>query len=579
LTVLLPLGVLGLRYLLPITMLILVLLLIVYMSYRQIIRAYPQGGGAYTVASQNLGPRLGLFAAAALMLDYVLNVCVGISTGVGALLSAVPKLQPHTLVICLTVLVVITAANLRGTRETGTLWLFPTYVFVLALLFVIVKGSWAIFASGGHPSPVIAPPASHATLQVAGIWLLLRTFASGCAALTGVEAVSNGVQMFEEPTDKKANGTLTLIVGILAVLLFGLAYVAHAYGIVATEPGSPHYQSILSMMTAAVCGKGIAYYITLAAMLVVLSLSANTSFAGFPKLCSTIAQDGYLPDAFRMRGRRLSHTFGILTLSLIAMVLLIAFGGVTDRLIPLFAIGAFLAFTMSQAGMVSHWRHSDEKHASLHAFVNGFGAVATAVTTVILLFAKFTEGAWIATVLLGLTDLLLWSIHRHYERAARLLDVDESALQLSVSAEPIMLVPIAKWNRASLNALSFATSIGHDVRVLHVSDDESGCASTTADWQQKLQHGARDGQHVPKVIALFSPYRSLSDPLLQYIRDMQKEDPLRRVAVVIGEVVAAHWYQHLLHNYRSIGLRLRLFVSGQRRVVIMEVPWQLPPQV
>ena len=342
LTVLLPLGLFGLQYLFPITLLILLLLLIVYVSYRQTITAYPGGGGAYTVASQNLGPQFGLFAAAALMLDYVLNVCVGISTGVGALVSAVPKLEPHTLVICLIVLSVITAANLRGTRETGTLWLFPTYVFVLALLFVIAKGSLAIFATGGHPSPIVAPPASHATLQVAGIWLLLRTFASGCTALTGVEAVSNGVQMFEEPKDKKAKGTLTLIVGILAVLLFGLAYVARAYGIVATEPGSPHYQSILSMMTAAVCGKGVAYYITLASVLVVLSLSANTSFAGFPQLCCSVAEDGYLPDAFRMRGRRLAHTVGILTLSLIAMVLLIAFGGVTDRLIPLFAIGPSL---------------------------------------------------------------------------------------------------------------------------------------------------------------------------------------------------------------------------------------------
>ena len=229
--------------------------------------------------------------------------------------------------------------------------------------------------------------------------------------------------------------------------------------------------------------------------------------------------------------------------------------------------------------MVGHWRRSDERHATLHAFVNGFGALATAVTTAIVLIAKFTEGAWITTVLLGLTYFLLWSIHRHYERAARLLDVDEDALELKADAEPIMLVPIAKWNRASLNALSFATSISQDVRVLHVSDDESGCASTTADWQQKLQHGVRDGQQVPKVVALFSPYRTLSDPLLQYIRNAQKEDPLRRVAVVIGEVVAAHWYQHLLHNYRSIGLRLRLFASGQRRVVIMEVPWQLPPQV
>jgi len=579
LTVLLPLGVVGLHYLFPITALIVVLLIIVYLSYRQTLSAYPGGGGAYTVASQNLGPHLGLFAAAALMLDYILNVCVGISTGVGALVSAVPELQTHTLMICLVLLALITAANLRGTRETGTLWLIPTYVFVLSLLFVVAKGGWAVIVSGGHPTPVVMPPVPHATLQAAGVWLLLRTFASGCTALTGVEAVSNGVQMFDEPTDRTAKGTLTLSVCILAVLLLGISWITRAYGVVATEPGSPHYQSVIAMMAAAVCGKGMAYYTTLASVLVVLSLSANTSFAGFPQLCCSIAMDGYLPDAFQSRGRRLAHTVGILTLAFIAMVLLTVFGGVTDRLIPLFAIGAFLAFTMSQVGMVGYWRHSDQPRAHLQAFVNGFGAFATAVTVCIVLIAKFKEGAWITTVLLACVYFLLSFIHRHYERTARLLDVDESILTLSADAEPIVLVPIAKWNRASLNALSFATSIGHDVRVLHVSDDEVESISTAGDWRRKLQRAVQDDQRVPEVVSLFSPYRSLSKPLLQYIRQVQRSAPLRRVAVVIGEVVAAHWYEHLLHNYRSIGLRLRLFASGQRHVIIVEVPWQLPPQV
>jgi amino acid transporter len=579
LTVLMPLGVLGLHYLLPITATIIALLLIVYVSYRQTIRAYPGGGGAFTVASKNLGPRIGLLAAAALMIDYILNVCVGISTGVGALVSAAPRLQPHTLMICLVILGLIACVNLRGTRESGALWLLPTYLFVISLLVVVACGAWKIAKAGGHPVPLVSPAISHATVQAAGLWVLLRAFASGCTALTGVEAVSNGVKLFEEPTDNTAKRTLTLIVVLLAVLLAGIAYDVRGYGIVATAPGSAQYQSVVSMLTAAVFGHGVIYYVTIASVLCVLSLSANTSFAGFPELCCTVAQSGYLPNAFQSRGRRLAHTIGILTLASIALLLLIAFGGVTDRLIPLFAIGAFLAFTFSQAGMVGHWLNSKEPHARLNALMNGLGAVVTAVTVVIVLIAKFTEGAWITTALLAIIYLLLSGIHRHYQRAARILDVNEETLELPIRAAPTVLIPIAKWNRASLEAVSFAASIGNDLRILHVSDDAAEATSRAEEWQQKLERAFGEGQPVPRVVGLCSPYRSLTPPLLEYIREVQTRTPASPIVVVIAEVIAAHWYEHLLHNYRAIGLRLRLLLQIQRRIVIVEVPWQLPPEV
>src|ERR1700716_4314419 len=362
LSLLIPLGLLGVRYIIPISAAIITLLVIVYFSYRQTIAAYPSGGGSYTVARFNLGPFAGLLAAAALLTDYILTAAVGISAGVGALVSALPSLQQHTVSLCVGILVVITILNLGGVREAGVAFMVPTYLFVGTLLITIVGGLVRVALSGGHPVPVTPLPPPPPMTEAVTAWLLLKVFASGCTALTGVEAVSNGVKAFREPAVKNAQRTLTVIIFILAILLAGISYLVKAYGIVATVPGQPGYQSVLSMLLTAIVGRGAFYYVTIAAILSVLSLSANTAFADFPRLCRAISQDNYLPHVFGYRGRRLVYSYGIVLLAVLALMLLVLFRGVTDKLIPLYAIGAFLAFTLSQSGMVVHWYKNRTEH-------------------------------------------------------------------------------------------------------------------------------------------------------------------------------------------------------------------------
>ncbi len=370
LTLLIVLGAAGVSYIVPITASIVILLTIVYFSYRQTIEAYPSGGGSYTVARQNLGEFPGLLAASALMIDYVLTAAVGISAGVGALVSAAPSLLPHTLAICLAILLVITLVNLRGVRETGAVFIIPTYLFVGSLLITLILGVMKTIASGGHPSPVVAPPQLPMATAAVGAWLLLKAFSSGCTAMTGVEAVSNGVKAFREPVAKSAQRALTAIIAILIVLLGGIAFLVRAYHIGATDPGAAGYQSVLSQLTAAVAGQGPFYYITMGSILLVLALSANTAFADFPRLCRAVAEDGYLPRGFASLGRRLVYSQGIWVLAVLCALLLVLFGGVTDRLIPLYAVGAFLAFTLSQAGMVAHWKRVGGKASRRNMFVN-----------------------------------------------------------------------------------------------------------------------------------------------------------------------------------------------------------------
>jgi amino acid transporter len=373
LTILIPLGVAGLRYSLPITIAVSSILAIVFFSYRQTISAYPNGAGTYTVAKENLGRHFGLLGAVALLIDYTLNVAVGISAGIGALISAIPSLQPYTLVLCLAVLALLTFLNLRGIRESGFAFMPPTYMFVGCLSLMIIIGICKTLIAGGHPHPAAPLPAPAAVKEQISWWIILKAFASGCTAMTGVEAVSNGIQAFKEPVVNSARRTLAIVVTLLILILLGVAYLVAAYGITATEPGTAHYQSILSLLAVAVVGQGPFYYMTLGVVLLVLSLSANTSFADFPRVCRVVAQDGFLPYSFAARGRRLVYSEGIWVLTLLSASLLIIFNGVTDKLIPLFAIGAFLAFTLSQAGMVVHWLKSDGQRSRLSATINGLG--------------------------------------------------------------------------------------------------------------------------------------------------------------------------------------------------------------
>src|SRR5580698_10087350 len=438
LTLLIPLGLLGVHYIVPVSAAIVGLLTIVYFSYRQTIEAYPRGGGSYTVASQNLGEGAGLLAAAALMIDYVLTAAVGISAGVGALISAMPSLQPHTLMICLIVLALLTIVNMRGVHDTGVVFMIPTYLFTATLLIVIAVGGWHVLHTGGHPHPVTPLPAMPLATAAFSWWLILKVFSSGCTAMTGVEAVSNGVMAFRDDTRKNAKITLTIIIALLAVLLLGIALMCRAYGIAATDPNGPGYESVLSMLTRAVMGHGWFYYLTIASVLLVLALSANTAFADFPRLTRAIALDNYVPHVFLLRGRRLLYSWGIYVLVALTAVLLIVFRGVTDRLIPLYAIGAFMAFTLSQAGMVMHWRRQGKAHGRM--FINGLGAIATGITAAVVLVAKFVEGAWVTALLIVVMILLMRSVKRHYMRVDKETFLDLPFIPSEVS-EPIVVLP------------------------------------------------------------------------------------------------------------------------------------------
>jgi amino acid transporter len=572
LTILLPLGAAGSQYIGLLMGAVIALLLIVYFSYRQTIAAYPTGGGSYTVAKENLGQRAGLLAAAALMTDYLLNVAVGISAGVGALVSAVPSLHPHTLLLCLGVLAILTIVNLRGVREAGAAFIAPTCLFVGTLVVVIVIGLARVVFGGGHPHPVAAlPPVPHA-VETAGVWLLLRSFASGCSALTGVEAVSNGVQAFREPVVPNARKTLFVIVLTLVVLLGGIAALVHAYGITATDPTKPGYQSTLSLMTAAVVGRGAFYGLTMFSVLVVLSLSANTSFAGFPRICQAVALDNYLPHSLTSRGRRLVYSQGIIVLAFFAAVLLIIFGGVTDRLIPLFAVGAFLAFTLSQAGMVAHWR---KKHGSFHhMLINGIGACATAITVLIVVAAKFTEGAWVVVLLLPSIILLMNRVHRHYKRVGKELEAKGGLVLGEHHRPPIVIVPISDWNAASQKTLRFALTLSPEVQLVHVLGEHD--KDVTEEWRNEIAQPARAaGLPVPKLVTLRSPYRSVLQPLVDYVLKVEKENQHRTIAVAVSTMVEQHWYHYFLHNQRGELLTAMLLLQGDRRINIVNVPWYL----
>ncbi|MFZ1049336.1 MAG: APC family permease [Candidatus Sulfotelmatobacter sp.] len=573
LSLLIPLGLLGVRYIVPISAAIITLLVIVYFSYRQTIAAYPSGGGSYTVARFNLGASAGLLAAAALLADYILTAAVGISAGVGALVSAVPSLLPHTVSLCVGILILITILNLRGVREAGTAFAVPTYLFVGTLLITIGAGVLRVLLSVGHPTPVVPlPPPPHATEAVT-YWLLLKVFASGCTALTGVEAVSNGVRAFREPTVKNAQRTLTVIIFLLAVLLAGISYLVKTYGIAATDPGAPGYQSILSMLTSAVLGKGIFYYLTIGSILVVLSLSANTAFADFPRLCRAIAQNNYLPHVFGYRGRRLVYTYGIVVLALLCGGVLILFGGITDRLIPLYAVGAFMAFTLSQAGMVMHWKKKRGPNWLKSAFVNGLGALVTGVTTIVVLVAKFVEGAWITLLFIPLTIVFFSLVRRHYHNVKLLTSCKDPIDAAGLNQHPIAVIAIDHWSIITRQGIEFAARLSPEVIAVHVEPTEHS-QLLEGEWEHYVEKPFQAaGKQPPQLHVLPSPYRFIIVPFVQFILDLSKKHPDRSIVVVIPELVEDRWYEYFLHNQRGRLLEWVLLARGNERIFTVSAPW------
>lgn len=587
LTVLAVLGAASLRWIGWVMLPILVLLAILFASYWQTIRAYPSNGGAYTVARQNLGTMPGLLAASALMIDYVLNVAVGISAGVGALVSAVPALHAYILPLCLAILAFVTVMNLRGTLDAGRLFAVPTYLFVASFGLILAIGLFRAFSSDGQPRPVVAPPALAPAAQAVSLWLLLRAFASGCTAMTGVEAVSNGVGAFKEPTVRYGHRTLTGIVLILGVLLACIAYLAHAYGIGAMNQEEAGYRSVLSQLASAAVGNGVLYYVGIGSLLCVLCLSANTSFVDFPRLCRLVAADGFLPKPFAIAGHRLVFSIGIVYLAVAAGLLLVLFGGITEHLIPLFAVGAFLTFTLSQAGMVVHWRRelakgedaTGRRRTRIHLATNALGATATGVALVVIVLAKFREGAWITVLVIPAVIVLLRSIRRYYLSLERKVH-DPTPLSLRGLSPPIVLVAIEEWNQLADRAITLALSLSPQVIGIHLAElagpDEGYNRKLQERWDRNVAAPAREsGLPPPELAILRAQYRTIHEPVLQLARDLELRYPNRSIAVLVPELVKERWYQRLLHTHRAAHLRRQLLQHGGTRLTVINVPWYL----
>ena len=585
-SLLIPLGLWGVQhYLLPIFGFILSLLTILYFSYRQTIEAYPNGGGSFTVASENLGDRAGLFAAAALMIDYILTAAVGISAGVTALVSAFsdkkfgPTLHHYQLAMCLLILVGIAIVNMRGVKETGAVFMLPTFLFVGTLLTTIGVGVYDTLRAHGHPVALAAPPPPDLSkLETLTPWLLvfllLKAFSNGCAAMTGVEAVSNGVTAFKEPRSRNANRTLTVIIGILIVLLFGLSYVARAYGVTAMDSDAHNYQSVLSIEVAAVFGRGWFYLLTMGGVLAALSFSANTAFADFPRMARAIAGQDYLPHVFLLKGRRLLFSHGIYALTGFTALILIIFNGVTDALIPLYAIGAFLAFTLSQAGMVKHWHKTlDAPHRHFKMFINGLGAVATGISLMIILVTKFIHGAWVTALLVPFLIWVMYSVKRHYTRV-KLETADITPLRLTGLDPPIVVIPMARWDKITEKAMRFGMLMSPLVKVIHVDSDDADALGLV--WDEMVMKPIREHQMPePELITVKSTYRTILSPLMDYVLQLEDENPGRKIAVLLPELVVKHWWENLLHNQRVQLLKLLLLLKGNQRIVVVNIPWYL----
>lgn len=571
LTVLLQLGAGALSYVVPLTIVIVMVLSAVALSYWQTIAAYPNGGGSYTVSKENLGRNGSLIAAAALGLDYVLTVAVGISAGIGAVTSVVPTLLPHTMALTLVVLVAITLVNLRGVRASGAVFALPTFAFLASMAVVIAVGFIRAAEHGGSPPPVVAPPRPATAVALATPWLLMRAFANGTTAMTGVEAVSNAVPLFQEPSIKRAQRTLVAIILILMALLVGIALLCRFYHVTATPPGTASYQSVLSQLTGATIGRGPGYVFCMASVFAVLAFSANTSFSDFPRVARLLAEDQFLPPTFEHRGRRLVFAYGILTLFIFSGALLVGFGGVTDRLIPLFAIGALLAFTMSQTGMVVHW-HKRHVHGP-RLWANAIGAAATGATVVIVVVAKFVEGAWVSLLIIAAFVTLFALLRRHHEQLERVLHTD-APIETSTSQPALAIVPLQRWDRCTSTTLRWALGFAQDVVAVQVLADEPRQDDLAKQWPRLVQEPLqRVGRSAPKLVVLRSDYRELVTPLVDYIAKVAAGRRDRSLAVVVPEIVPSRWYSALVPFDLTSALRSELLMRGGPPVAVVSEPW------
>lgn len=547
---------------LPITLAIVLILAIVVISYRQVIRAYPSGGGSYVVAHDNLGPLAGLTAAAALLTDYILTAAVSISAGVAAIASAFPELLDHRVTISVAVIVIMAIMNLRGIRESGNIFAAPTYVYLFAILGLIGLG---IFRSvtGTLPQYAAPPESLHAHgAEPVALLLVLRAFASGSVALTGTEAVSNGVPAFKPPEVRNAQVVLVAMGSLFASIFVGMSLLATQLGII---PDPEETETVVSQLTRTLVGEGTAYYyLVQISIAVLLLLAANTAFNGFPLLGSILARDKYLPRQFQFRGDRLAFSAGIAVLTILSAALVIAFRGSVTNLIPLYTVGVFLAFTLSQMGLVRHWWQvrAEERGWRSRASVNGIGAAATGIVLVVVAVSKFALGAWMVLVLIPLLIAMMWGISRHYRHVEDVLTPQLSDTPPTPDP-PDVIVPVSRIDLAALHALSFARSISPNVTAVHITDDPAEAEQIREGWD-------RWARAVPLVI-VESPYRALLPPLLAYIDARHREDPARPITVVLAEFVPEHIWEYVLHNQTTLRLKLALFFRPN--TVVVDVPY------
>jgi len=548
----------------PLAGLIIAMLAIVTMSYRQTIKAYPMGASSYIVASDNLGDRAGILAASALLIGYVVTVAVSVSAGVAAMTSIIPELYDYRVWIGVAAVVLLMLGNLRGIRESGTIFMAPTYLYIVVMLGIIGVGLWQQFAGGGV-QPFV-PPAGWAQLdegaQVLGLFLVLRAFSQGAVALTGVEAISDGVPAFKPPEWKNARTTLTFAAIIFGILFLGIAYLASAARIL---PDPSEQQTVLSLLVRQIVGSGPILIVAQVATALLLVLAANTSFADFPRLSSFLARDGFLPRQFAFRGERLAFTTGIVALSGMAIALMIGFQASVKALIPLYTLGVFVAFTLSQTGMLVRWYRRREPGWRSGFFINGLGALTTAVVTLVVGSSNFLQGSWLVIVLVPILMATLWGIRRHYRTLEAQLTLDRIPEGKEVAAEPIVIVPIARLDRPARQAIAFANSISRHATAVHITNDPESAANLRERWP--------DWAGTTELVVVESPYRALIGPLLRYLDALQAQAPERPVLVVLSEVVPRHWWENLLHNQTSLRLKLRLF--GRRNTIVADVPYHL----
>jgi amino acid transporter len=563
--VLLVAGAGALALTMPVTIGIVVVLAIVVTSYQQTIRAYPNGGGSYIVASDNLGPVSGLVAAGALLTDYVLTVAVSIAAGVAALTSIVPGLFDVRVTVGVLFVALLCLGNLRGLRESATVFAAPTYVYLAAMFALLGYGIF--LAATGH-LPKYTPPAEWIPSGAAeglGLVLLLRAFAAGSVALTGTEAVSNGVPAFAPPEPRRAQRVLILMGLCFGSIFLGVSFLAGQLGIV---PDPTEQETVVSQLTRTIVGTGTPFhYLVQIATALLLVLAANTAFADFPRLASILARDRFLPRLFQFRGDRLAFSSGIVLLSFVAAALIVAFSGSVTNLIPLYTIGVFIAFTLSQSGMVKHWwrLRATERQWRVRAAINGLGAVTTAIVSVEIAVAKFALGAWMIAVLIPMLIGLMWAISHHYRTVGDALTLERPDAPLPRMAVPQVIVPVARLDRAALHALAFARSISSDVTAVHVADDAAAAERMRERW-----HARDDGI---ALVVIESPYRALIPPLLAYVDARARQDPQRPMTMVLAEFVPRHFWEYGLHNQTALRLKLRLFFRPN--TVVIDVPYRL----